>query len=99
MPAPDPPKCPKCGSPDLRPRGKRYALYPAGLLAFFDLLVAILHHASLPLEFTCRQCGSGTHQRSPGAGCAYAAFIVGLIGTLALHAIVILCLFSIALGQ
>lgn len=99
MPAPQPPKCPKCGSPDLRPRGKRYALYPYGLVAALSLLVAIFHHASLPREFSCRQCGTETSHRSPGAGCAHAAFILGLIAVLALHAIGFLYLFAIALGQ
>lgn len=99
MTPPDPPQCPQCGSQRFRPRGRRHALYPAGLVHFLGLLVAIFHQASLPLEFSCRHCGARIRQRSPGAGCAHAAFVLGLALVLAAHAVGILLLLSAALGR
>jgi hypothetical protein len=78
MPDPAPLHCPKCQGHDLQPRGRRYPLYPLGLVAAMTCLVAIFHHASLPFDYTCRNCGMQITRRSRAAGCATVIFAIGL---------------------
>lgn len=98
MPAPDTLKCPKCDGQDLRPHGRRHALYPLGLVASMTILVAIFHHASLPLEFTCRQCGMKITHRSRAAGCGGAIFAFGLALVLLGYLLRVALLFLIVTG-
>jgi hypothetical protein len=49
--------CPTCSSASVQDRGKRYSLYPSGIVAIIGLPFAMLHQASAPQEFHCDGCG------------------------------------------
>jgi len=56
--------CPTCGSASVQDRGKRYSLYPSGIVAIIGLPFAMLHQVSAPQEFHCDGCGLDFAQRT-----------------------------------
>ncbi|WP_367871998.1 hypothetical protein [Luteolibacter sp. Populi] len=79
----DPIQCPRChdGS-SLTSRGKRYPLYPAGLVVLLGLPLAILHQSSSATICRCGKCGKDFGLRSTLARICLVILIVVLIPTL-----------------
>ena len=84
--------CPTCGSTSVLNRGKRYSLYPSGIVAIIGLPFAMLHQVSTPQEFHCNGCGLDFAQRTMTARIARVfVFIFGIgFGLLVLLAFVAL---------
>jgi len=57
-------ECPHCRSSEVQARGKRYALYPLGIVAIVGWPLAMLHQASSPREYHCEGCGADFSQRT-----------------------------------
>jgi len=73
-------RCPGCGNPSsIISHGKRYAVYPFGILALLGLLLSSLHQASSPVDYECRACGRKFSARS-----ALAKFCLAIIALLVL---------------
>jgi hypothetical protein len=59
-----------------RPIGRRYALYPAGLVTLLPLPFACMHRLAQPAEFRCQQCETVVQERSAIARVARSALRV-----------------------
>ena len=81
--------CPACQSAKVRSHGKRYAIYPYGLLAVFGLLFATLHQASAPMDYECGDCGSMFSRRS---GLARLGLVILFLGLIAVALVVVVAL-------
>lgn len=68
--------CPSCSSPEVQARGKRYALYPAGIVALIGWPFAMLHQVSSPREYRCRNCGADFSHRTTTARIARVLLII-----------------------
>ncbi len=73
-------KCPACSSADIQSRGKRYALYPAGILAIIPLAFAMLHQASSPFDYHCNACGLDFADRNTAAKFAHVILLLAILG-------------------
>jgi hypothetical protein len=74
--------CPTCHSDDLRSRGKRYVLYPLAMVAIIGIPFAMLHRASVPVDYHCNRCGQEFSRRTIPARIASAFFILLVLGFL-----------------
>ncbi len=72
-------KCPECGGLDITPRGKKYVVYPYGLVAAFGLILSMFHQGSLPYNYLCNACGAKFGRRSKAGGCYRILFIIGVV--------------------
>lgn len=57
-------------------RGKRYALYPSGIVAIIGWPLAMLHQASTPFDYHCNACGQDFSHRTKFARFARAVFVL-----------------------
>jgi hypothetical protein len=72
--------CPTCSSTSIQERGKRYSLYPSGIVAIVGLPFALLHQVSAPQEFHCDSCGLDFAQRTLTARIARVFLFMFAIG-------------------
>ena len=72
--------CPTCGSTAIQSHGKRYSLYPSGIVAIIGLPFAMLHQLSTPQEYHCGGCGADFAHRTTIARIARVFLFVFGIG-------------------
>jgi transposase-like protein len=69
-------KCPACNSENVHARGKRYALYPSGIVAIIGWPLAMLHQMSVPFDYHCNVCDREFSHRTKLARVARAVLVL-----------------------
>ena len=88
-------KCPACGSASIQNRGKRYALYPSGIVVIVGLLFALLHQLSTPYEFHCDGCQTDFMHRTTIARIARVfLYVLGIASVLLVLLVIVVGAFS-----
>ena len=76
--------CPSCTANDIQSRGKRNALYPAGILAIIGLPFAMLHQISSPCDYHCNACGADFALRTTAGKIALVGLLILAVAVLVL---------------
>jgi hypothetical protein len=86
--------CPSCHATDIPSLGKRYALYPAGVVAIIGLPFAMVHQLSCPLDYHCGACGADFARRTAVGKIAHVGLYVLVIVFGSLFAVAAYSLFT-----
>jgi len=82
--------CPFCKSDDTHSHGKRYSVYPTGIVAIVGLPFAMLHQASAPYDYDCNQCGKHFLHRTTPARIARILLVFIVAALIAMFVILII---------
>jgi len=87
-------RCPYCNSSNLHICGKRNALYPIGLVAIIGLPFSLLHQASSPIDYKCKECGVGFQHRTITAKIARGVLVLLVSGIVLLIGVLVFAILN-----